>query len=197
MNKRKIVINFIVEGQTEKHYLQCFKDEHLGDEFVFKITNIKNGNYKNFIKTIEQYRGTLIPVFVVADLDRAAADNVELEHLKKLCANLSRINKYSNMFLTYTNFETFLSAHFENNADVRVVLGVNSCDIKNNQYIYRSIKNRGGSFENTIKNLTENNICYHKSNFTFPKELDTTKITLKQSSLILLKDYCEFIKKHR
>ena len=49
MNKRKITINFIVEGQTEEHYLKHFKNEYLDDEFVFKIKNIKNGNYKSFI----------------------------------------------------------------------------------------------------------------------------------------------------
>jgi hypothetical protein len=197
MNKRKIVIKFIVEGQTEDHYLKHFRSEHLGDEFVFNITNVKNGNYKSFIKIIEQYRGTPIPIFVVADLDRAADDKTELGHLKKLCTSLSYVNKYSNIFLTYKNFETFLSAHFKNNADVCSVLGVNRCDIKNNQNIYESIKNKGGSYKNTTTNLSKNNICYHKSNFIFPKELDTAKIAAKQSSLICLKEYCEFIKKHR
>lgn len=197
MNKRKITINFIVEGQTEEYYLKHFKNEYLDDEFVFKITNVKNGNYKSFIKIIEQYRGTSIPIFVVADLDRATNNTTELEYLKKLCANLGYTNRYSNIFLTYTNFETFLSAHFKNNADVCSVLGVNRCDIKNNQNIYESIKNKGGSYENTTTNLSKNNICYHKSNFIFPKELDTTKIALKQSSLTFLKEYCEFIKKHR
>lgn len=104
MNKRKIVIKFIVEGQTEEYYLKHFRSEHLGDEFVFNITNVKNGNYKSFIKIIEQYRGTPIPIFVVADLDRATGDKTELGHLKKLCTSLSYVNKYSNIFLTYKNF---------------------------------------------------------------------------------------------
>ena len=197
MNKRKIVIKFIVEGQTEEHYLKHFRSEHLGDEFVFNITNVKNGNYKSFIKIIEQYRGTPIPIFVVADLDRATGDKTELGHLKKLCTSLSYVNKYSNIFLTYKKFETFLSAHFKDNTDVCSVLDVDSSDIKNNQNIYQTIKNKGGLYENTVKNLSKNNICYHKSNFTFPKELDTTKIALKQSSLTFLKEYCEFLKKHR
>lgn len=108
MNKRKIVIHFIVEGQTEEYYLKHFIEEYLSDEFVFKIKNIKNGNYKSFIDILEQYRGTLIPVFVVADLDRAVNNNAKLKYLKTLCAKLSYTNKYSNIFLTYENFETFL-----------------------------------------------------------------------------------------
>lgn len=197
MNKRKITINFIVEGQTEEYYLKHFKNEYLDDEFVFKIKNIKSGNYKSLIDILEQYRGTLMPIFVVTDLDRAAGDKTELGHLKKLCASLSHVNKYSNIFLTYKKFETFLSAHFKDNTDVCSVLDVDSSDIKNNQNIYQTIKNKGGLYENTVKNLSKNNICYHKSNFTFPKELDTTKIALKQSSLTFLKEYCEFLKKHR
>ena len=179
MNKRKIVINFIVEGQTEEYYLKHFRKEYLGDEFIFKIKNIKNGNYKSFIDILEQYRGTLIPIFVVADLDRAVSNNAELKHLKTLCAKLSHINKYSNIFLTYKNFETFLSAHFANGADICTVLDIDRCDIKSNQNIYDSIKNNGGCYENAIRNLGEANICYCKRNFIFPKQLDTNKITAK------------------
>nr|WP_315111692.1 RloB domain-containing protein [uncultured Campylobacter sp.] len=197
MNKQKITINFIVEGQTEEYYLKYFKNEHLSDEFVFKIKNVKNGNYTSFISILEQYRGTSIPVFIVADLDRAANDNAELKHLKKLCAKLSHINKYSNIFLTYKNFETFLSAHFTNSANMCRVLCIDSCDIKNNRNIYLSIKSKGGSYENAIKNLNEANICYCKRNFVFPKHLDANKLATKQSSLIILKEYCEFLKNNR
>lgn len=197
MNKQKITIKFIVEGQTEEYYLKHFKNEHLSDEFVFEIKNIKNGNYKSFIDILEQYRGTPIPVFVVADLDRAVNNNAELKYLKTLCTKLSYINKYSNIFLTYQNFETFLSAHFANSADICKVLDIDRCNIKNNQNIYDSIKNNGGCYENAIRNLSETNICYCKRNFIFPKQLDTNKITAKQSSLIILKKYCEFLKNNR
>jgi hypothetical protein len=197
MNKRKITIKFIVEGQTEEYYLKHFKNEHLSDEFVFEIKNVKNGNYTSFISILEQYRGTSIPVFIVADLDRAANNNAELEHLKTLCTKLSHINKYSNIFLTYENFETFLSAHFENSADICRVLGIDRRDIKNNQNIYDFIRNNGGCYENTIRNLNEANVCYCKRNFVFPKHLDANKLATKQSSLIILKEYCEFLKNNR
>ncbi|MGB2552220.1 TOPRIM nucleotidyl transferase/hydrolase domain-containing protein [Campylobacter sp. MOP51] len=192
MNNKKITIRLLVEGKTEENYLKRFKDKHLGNDFIFDIVNMKCGNYSNFITQVEQHRGTEIPVFVIADLDRAT-DASELKYLRKLCNSIRHVNKYSNIFLTFEKFETFLSAHFEKYINICQKLKIDNCDLKNDKNIYDAIIRNDGSYENTKIHLSKNNICYLKDSFSFPK-LDEDKINLKQSGLIYFKSYCELLR---
>lgn len=194
--KPKIKITILTEGKIEKSYLQKFKNEHLGDEFVFKFENLKSGNYSEFSTKLEEYRGTENIIFVVVDLDRAVNNTVELENLKQMCQKIKYINEKCNIFLTYENFETFLSAHFDKCSDICQYLNIDKKDIKNDENIYEKIIRNKGKYENTLQNLSKENLCYCKSDFQHT-ELDTNKISFKQSGLMLLKEYCELLSKKK
>lgn len=190
--KKKIVV--ITEGQTEENYLRGFYNEYLINVFSFEFINSKSGNYSAINKKIKKYQGTEQIIFVVADLDRLD-DKKELPSFEKMIKPLTYVNELCNIFLSYRNFETFLLAHFlpKSTNLVNALHKNGTDDIKNDKDIYNCIKRNNGCYENTIKNLNQNNICYKKTNRNFP-QLDKTKITLTQSSLINLKSYCEFIK---
>ncbi|MCZ6116577.1 RloB domain-containing protein [Campylobacter ureolyticus] len=190
--KKKIVV--ITEGQTEENYLRGFYNEYLINDFSFEFINSKSGNYSAINKKIKKYQGTEQIIFVVADLDRLD-DKKELPSFEKMIKTLTYVNELCNIFLSYRNFETFLLAHFlpKSTNLVNALHKNGTDDIKNDKDIYNCIKRNNGCYENTIKNLNQNNICYKKTNRNFP-QLDKTKITLTQSSLINLKSYCEFIK---
>lgn len=190
--RRKIVV--ITEGQTEENYLRGFCSEYLSSDFSFEFINSKSGNYSAINKKIKKYQGTEQIIFVVADLDRLD-DKKEFQSFEKMIKTLTYVNELCNIFLSYRNFETFLLAHFlpKSTNLVNALHKNGTDDIKNDKDIYNCIKRNHGCYENTIKNLNQNNICYKKTNRNFPK-LDKTKITLTQSSLINLKSYCEFIK---
>lgn len=194
MNKRKpkIAVEIIVEGQTEENYIKAFFRDVFRDIFVCKVRNLKGGDYLKAAKYLERYRGREVIVFVVLDLDRVEQNN-ELAHLRKLCENIKYIDKYANIFFTYTNFETFLSYHFSQNSNIAQILNTSIERIKSNERIYETIKNHGGSYDNTTGNFDRNNLCYDKIDTKFP-ELDVTKLALRQSGLMNLKDYCLFIK---
>nr|DAJ62095.1 MAG TPA: RloB-like protein [Caudoviricetes sp.] len=190
--KKKIVV--ITEGQTEENYLRGFYNEYLINDFSFEFINSKSGNYSAINKKIKKYQGTEQIIFVVADLDRLD-DKKELPSFEKMIKTLTYVNELCNIFLSYRNFETFLLAHFlpKSTNLVNALHKNGTDDIKNDKDIYNCIKRNNGCYENTIKILNQNNICYKKTNRNFP-QLDKTKITLTQSSLINLKSYCEFIK---
>ncbi len=190
---KKIKITVLLEGQTEKFYLEKFKNTYLSDEFVFEFINLKTGNYSEFSKKLEEYKGMENIVFVVVDLDKAENNQTEKENLKKMCKNITYINNKCNIFLTCKNFETFLSAHFENCNDICKLLKIDKKDIKNNENIYDTIIRNGGKYENTLKNLSKENLCYHKIDSKNPT-LNIDKIQFKQSGLILLQEYCQYLK---
>lgn len=149
-----VKIMVLTEGQTEKNYLKELKNKLLDSSFKLEIENICNGNYASFLDKIAEYRGMETPTLIVVDLDRAANDDAELKHLKELIDKLVKINKQNNIFLTYPNFETFLSAHFDPFCnDLKGKLGFrNSDEIKSRTDILDKIENHGGNFKNT-KNI--------------------------------------------
>lgn len=188
----------LTEGQTEKNYLKELKNKLLDSSFKLEIENICNGNYASFLDKIAEYRGMETPILIVVDLDRAANNNVELKYLEKLIDKLIKINKQNNIFLTYPNFETFLSAHFDpfcNNLKDRLGFR-NSDEIKSRPDILTKIEQHGGDFENTNKHFNNNNLFYYKEDFS-AFLINKNNIRIRQSSLINFIDYCNKIKESR
>lgn len=111
--QRKTKIVVFVEGQTEEYYFKEFIKDKFDDSFNFDINNIGCGNYSRFLNIAEQYKGVDTPLLIVVNLDRTIDDEAEYKYLHKLCNAIKHTSKYSNIFLTYKNFETFLSAHFK------------------------------------------------------------------------------------
>nr|DAS55616.1 MAG TPA: RloB-like protein [Caudoviricetes sp.] len=193
-----VKIMVLTEGQTEKNYLKELKNKLLDSSFKLEIENICNGNYASFLDKIAEYRGMETPILIVVDLDRASNDGAELKHLKELIDKLVKINKQNNIFLTYPNFETFLSAHFDlfcNNLKDRLGFR-NSDEIKSRPDILNKIEQHGGDFENTKKHFNNNNLFYYKKDFS-PALINKNNIRTKQSSLINFIDYCNKIKQSR
>ena len=208
MSRRKITlcqnlntsvkIMVLTEGQTEKNYLKELKNKLLDSSFKLEIENIYNGNYASFLDKIAEYRGMETPILIVVDLDRAEQDKVELSYLEELIDKLVKINKQNNIFLTYPNFETFLSAHFDPFCNkLKNRLGFrNSDEIKSRTDILTKIEQHGGDFENTKKHFNNNNLfCYKKDFSTFL--INKNNIRIRQSSLINFIDYCNKIKESR
>lgn len=193
-----VKIMVLTEGQTEKNYLKELKNKLLDSSFKLEIENICNGNYASFLDKIAEYRGMETPILIVVDLDRAANNNVELKYLEKLIDKLIKINKQNNIFLTYPNFETFLSAHFDpfcNNLKDRLGFR-NSDEIKSRPDILTKIEQHGGDFENTNKHFNNNNLFYYKEDFS-AFLINKNNIRIRQSSLINFIDYCNKIKESR
>lgn len=193
-----VKIMVLTEGQTEKNYLKELKNKLLDSSFKLEIENICNGNYASFLDKIVEYRGMETPILIVVDLDRAANNNVELKYLEKLIDKLIKINKQNNIFLTYPNFETFLSAHFDpfcNNLKDRLGFR-NSDEIKSKPDILNKIEQHGGDFENTKKHFNNNNLFYYKEDFS-AFLINKNNIRIRQSSLINFIDYCNKIKESR
>lgn len=188
----------LTEGQTEKNYLKELKNKLLDSSFKLEIDNVYNGNYVSFLNKVAEYRGTETPILIVVDLDRASNDDAELKHLKELIDKLVKTNKQNNIFLTYPNFETFLSAHFDPFCnDLKGKLGLrNSDEIKSRTDILDKIENHGGNFKNTKKHLSDNNLFYNKSDFSSGL-INKNNIRTKQSSLVNFIDYCNKIKQSR
>lgn len=192
----KIIV--LVEGQTEKNYLKELKNKLLDSSFKLDIENICNGNYASFLNKIAEYRGIDTPILVIVDLDRAANDKVELSYLEELIDKLVKINKQNNIFLTYPDFETFLSAHFDPFCnDLRDRLGfINSDEIKSRTDILAKIEQHGGNFQNTKKHFKNNNLFCNKNDFSAAL-INKNNIRTRQSSLINFIDYCNKIKESR
>ena len=193
-----VKIMVLTEGQTEKNYLKELKNKLLDSSFKLEIENICNGNYASFLDKIAEYRGMETPILIVVDLDRAANNNVELKYLEKLIDKLIKINKQNNIFLTYPNFETFLSAHFDpfcNNLKDRLGFR-NSDEIKSRPDILTKIEQHGGNFQNTKKHFNNNNLFYYKEDFS-AFLINKNNIRIRQSSLINFIDYCNKIKESR
>ena len=192
----KIIV--LVEGQTEKNYLKELKNKLLDSSFKLDIENICNGNYASFLNKIVEYRGIDTPILVIVDLDRAANNKVELSYLEELIDKLVKINKQNNIFLTYPEFETFLSAHFDPFCnDLRGRLGfINSDEIKSRPDILNKIEQHGGDFENTKKHFNNNNLFCYKKDFSAAL-IDKNHIMKRQSTLINFIDSCNKIKESR
>lgn len=192
----KIIV--LVEGQTEKNYLKEFKNKLLDSSFKLDIEDMHNGNYMSFLSKLTELRGTETPILIVVDLDRAANDKVELSYLEKLIDKLVKINKQNNIFLTYPEFETFLSAHFDPFCnDIRDRLGfINSDEIKSRTDILAKIEQHGGNFQNTKKHFNNNNLFCNKNDFSAAL-INKNNIRTRQSSLINFIDYCNKIKESR
>jgi len=199
MNKilPKITISVIVEGFSEENYINGLKSDLLGDEFCFKIENVKGGGYKEIYKKLAQFRGTQIPVLIVTDLDRASQNTTELLNLQNLIQKMQQINKFNNIFLTFKKFETFLSANFNPFAkNYPENLGNYTLqDLKNKADLYDFIKRNKGSFENAKSyfNNKINNLCFNKIDKKRAK-FDKEKIHLEQSSFVNFIEYCNYIK---
>lgn len=193
-----VKIMVLTEGQTEKNYLKELKNKLLDSSFKLEIENICNGNYASFLDKIAEYRGMETPILIVVDLDRAEQDKVELSYLEELIDKLVKINKQNNIFLTYPNFETFLSAHFDPFCNkLKNRLGFrNSDEIKSRTDILAKIEQYGGDFENTKKHFNNNNLFCYKKDFSAAL-IDKNNIRIRQSTLINFIDYCNKIKESR
>lgn len=194
----RILINIICEGQTEISYMKNFAKNYLDDKIKINFINAKQGNYLSLAKIAGRFKATEQIVFVIADLDRLANDKNELKHFEKLISTLKQVSNLCNIFLTYKNYETFLSAHFSPYSNnLPQSLNKNGYDeIKNDDDIYECIKRNGGNFENTQRYFDENNLFYNKINDKFPK-LHKDNIQKIQSNLINFIKYCNYIKKIR
>ena len=196
--KASIKIVVLVEGQTEKNYLKELKNKFLDNNFRLEIEDMHGGNYASFLSKIVELRGTETPILIVVDLDRAANDIVELRRLKELINKLVKINKQNNIFLTYPNFETFLSAHFNPYCDnLALRLGFrDGDDIKTKTDVLVRIESHGGCFKNTERYFDESSLFYNKSDF-LDAQINEYNIDRRQSSLVNFIKYCNKIKQSR
>ncbi|MBQ9292365.1 MAG: hypothetical protein IJ211_03760 [Campylobacter sp.] len=203
-NKRlpKILIRIIVEGFTERNYINGLKNNYLSDDFKLDIFNVRTGNYSEIYRKLKEFQGIEIPVLIVADLDRAADDKNELKYLEKLIGKMQQPQNgtFNNIFLTYKNFETFLSANFIPFAkNYPKNLGNYTLqELKNKEDLYDLIKRNNGSFENAKSyfNNKINNLCFNKIDKKRAK-FDKEKIHLEQSSFVNFIEYCNYIKSSR
>ncbi|WP_086246836.1 RloB domain-containing protein [Campylobacter vicugnae] len=197
MSKRKprIKIEVIVEGMTEENYLKEFTKDSFNDETLkFNFHNVKGGSYHSIAKKIRSFKGLSdSTIFIVTDIDRLANDENELSNFEIMLKVLNEF-KYSFAFITYPNFEGFLSSHFnpyENNILKRLKLK-NKDELKSKKDIYNHIVRNGGSFNNIFKRYKKENLCWYK--IDNKPVFDKSKIRLEQSSFIYFKEYCNDLK---
>ncbi|TWO22639.1 RloB domain-containing protein [Campylobacter hyointestinalis] len=193
--KPRIRIEVIVEGMTEENYLKEFiKDRDRFDETLrFNFHNVKGGSYHSITKRIRSFKGlSEVTIFIVTDMDRLANDENELNSFKIMLKELNGF-RYSFAFITYPNFEGFLSSHFdpyENNILNR--LNLSKGELKSKKDIYNHILRNGGNFNNIFKRYRKENLCcYKRENKTI---FDKSKIRLEQSSFIYFIEYCDDLK---
>ncbi|MBQ6820257.1 MAG: RloB domain-containing protein [Clostridium sp.] len=193
--KPRIKIEVIVEGMTEENYLKEFTKDSFNDETLkFNFHNVKGGSYHSIAKKIRSFKGLSdSTIFIVTDIDRLANDENELSNFEIMLKVLNEF-KYSFAFITYPNFEGFLSSHFnsyENNILKRLKLK-NKDELKSKKDIYNHIVRNGGNFDNIFKRYKKENLCcYKRENKTI---FDKSKIRLEQSSFIYFKEYCNDLK---
>lgn len=197
MNKIKprIKIEVIVEGVTEENYLKEFTKDSFNDETLnFKFHNVKGGSYHSIAKKIRSFRGLSdSTIFIVTDMDRLANDENELSNFESMLKALNEF-KHSFAFITYPNFEGFLSSHFdpyENNILNRLNLN-SKAELKSKKDIYNHILKNDGSFNNIFKRYKKENLCWYK--IDNKPVFDKSKIRLEQSSFIYFKEYCNDLK---
>lgn len=195
MNKIKprIKIEVIVEGATEENYLKEFTKDRFDEILKFNFHNVKGGSYHSIAKKIRSFKGLFdSTIFIVTDIDRLANDENEFSSFNTMLKELNEF-KYSFAFITYPNFEGFLSSHFnpyENNILKRLKLKSKD-ELKSKKDIYRHIIRNGGNFNNIKRYKEENLCCYKRENKTI---FDKSKIRLEQSSFIYFIEYCNGLK---
>lgn len=193
--KPRIKIEVIVEGMTEENYLKEFTKDSFNDETLkFNFHNVKGGSYHSIAKKIRSFKGLFdSTIFIVTDIDRLANDENEFSSFNAMLKELNEF-KYSFAFITYPNFEGFLSSHFnpyENNILKRLKLKSQD-ELKSKKDIYRHIVRNGGNFDNIFKRYKEENLCCCKrENKTI---FDKSKIRLEQSSFVCFIEYCNGLK---
>lgn len=192
--KPRIKIEVIVEGATEENYLKEFTKHSFDETLRFNFHNVKGGSYHSITKKIRSFKGLSdFTIFIVTDIDRLANDENELSNFEIMLKVLNEF-KYSFAFITYPNFEGFLSSHFnpyENNILKRLKLK-NKDELKSKKDIYRHIVRNGGNFDNIFKRYKEENLCcYKRENKTI---FDKSKIRLEQSSFVCFIEYCNGLK---
>lgn len=194
--KPRVRIEVIVEGMTEENYLKEFtKDRDRFDEtFNFNFHNVKGGSYHSIAKKIRSFRGLSdSTIFIVTDMDRLANDENELSNFESMLKALNEF-QYSFAFITYPNFEGFLSSHFnpyENNILNRLNLN-SKAELKSKKDIYRHIVRNGGNFNNISKRYKKENLCWYK--IDNKPVFYRSKIQLEQSSFIYFIEYCDSLK---
>ena len=193
--KPRIKIEVIVEGMTEENYLKEFTKDSFNDETLkFNFHNVKGGSYHSIAKKIRSFKGLSdSTIFIVTDIDRLVSDENEFSSFNTMLKELNEF-KYSFAFITYPNFEGFLSSHFnpyENNILKRLKLKSKD-ELKSKKDIYRHIVRNGGNFDNIFKRYKEENLCcYKRENKTI---FDKSKIRLEQSSFVCFIEYCNGLK---
>ncbi|RAZ51233.1 RloB domain-containing protein [Campylobacter hyointestinalis] len=196
MNKRKprIKIEVIVEGTTEENYLKEFIKDSFDEILKFNFHNVKGGSYHSIAKKIRSFKGlSEVTIFIVTDMDRLANDENELNSFKIILKELNEF-RYSFAFITYPNFEGFLSSHFdpyENNILNRLNLN-SKAELKSKRDIYNHILKNDGSFNNIFKRYKNENLCWYK--IDNKPVFDKSKIRLEQSSFIYFIEYCDDLK---
>lgn len=196
MNKIKprIKIEVIVEGMTEENYLKEFTKDSFDKTFKFNFHNANGGSYYSITKKIRSFKGlSEATIFIVTDIDRLANDENELSNFESMLKALNEF-KHSFAFITYPNFEGFLSAHFnpyENNILKRLKLKSKD-ELKSKKDIYNHIVRNGGDFNNIFKRYKKENLCWYK--IDNKPVFDKSKIRLEQSSFIYFKEYCNDLK---
>ncbi|TWO18731.1 RloB domain-containing protein [Campylobacter hyointestinalis] len=196
--KPKIRIEVIVEGMTEENYLIEFIEDSNIDIFNDKILNfnfhnVKGGSYYSITKKIRSFRSLDSTIFIVTDIDRLANDENELNDFKTMLKELNKF-KYSFAFITYPNFEGFLSSHFNpyENSILKKLRLKSTDELKSKKDIYSYIIKNNGNFNNILKRYKKENLCCSKVNNK--TEFDKSKIRLEQSSFIYFISYCESLK---
>lgn len=192
--KPRIKIEVIVEGMTEENYLKEFTKDSFDKTFKFNFHNANGGSYHSITKKIRSFKGlSEATIFIVTDMDRLANDENELSNFESMLKALNEF-KHSFAFITYPNFEGFLSSHFnpyENNILNRLNLN-SKAELKSKKDIYNHIVRNGGNFDNIFKRYKKENLCcYKRENKTI---FDKSKIRLEQSSFIYFKEYCNDLK---
>lgn len=188
-NSKKIIGNVLIlcEGKTEEKYLR----DLLRTFPIFKKCNFKSGkknSYKNFQYLLEKSRKIYDAFIIIMDLDRATADQKELQHLENLITLIRKGKNKSHVFLTYLNFEDWLKHHFKpalKKEKLLERLGFRNLDeLKSKENLYQIIQKNNGKIENA-ENYFKNQPLYCSRDLKTYSE----HIRSIQSNLFYFRDY--------
>lgn len=181
---KKKRVSILCEGKIERNYFSSYKKEISYENINIEVELLDCGNYRRVRDILKKSPYLGIP-FVVLDLDRAMDSN-ELGALNDLITIVRE--KKGVLFLTYKNFEDWISAHFDNKKRLEEIFRVRSqSDLKDlfakKHDLYQCIQKCGGKIENAINHFSKKPL-YLNLDFQIEKQYLHTE----QSGLHLLDD---------
>ncbi len=192
--KRKVKksIKLLVEGETEKHYLDGLKNA-LSINFSIQTVNMKGGGYANFLRKLKKEDNLgFIAFFIFIDLDKAHTDRENLKELIKYC---NQENKKSNIpyLLVGTNkdFEFFACCHCpkynyrDTGKYIKNSFSYASVDkFKSDTKIFDFLNKNGRTYNTALEYLKPLGGYFSHDYKIVKRELDITIKLLKKSVII-------------